>query len=120
MNPSYKRRQPFMMIARKQLHIKVKDVFHLTLSHRDQLNLLTDILYDHQTDCCGSVSECEQLERLVKSLLVNPAVGEDMKQMLTDVYSYSQAGKYAQHLDDHIEAHQSKLSEWVDQLNTYF
>ncbi len=99
---------------------QVKDVFHLALSHRDQLTLLTDILYDHQTDCCGSVSECEQLERLVKSLLVNPAVANDMKQTLTDVYSYSQAGKYAQHLDDHIEAHQNKLEEWVDQLNTYF
>lgn len=99
---------------------QVKDVFHLALSHRDQLTLLTDILYDHQTDCCGSVSECEQLERLVKSLLVNPAVANDIKQTLTDVYSYSQAGKYAQHLDDHIEAHQNKLEEWVYQLNTYF
>ncbi|WP_018664036.1 YtzH-like family protein [Heyndrickxia acidiproducens] len=91
----------------------------MALTHRDQLTLLTDILDDHQTDCCGSVSECEQLERLVKSLLVNPAVQEEMKQTLTNVYGYSQAGKNAQHLDDHIEAHQNQLSEWVDQLNAY-
>ena len=43
----------------------------MPLQYQDQVSLLKDILTNHQTDCCGSVSEYEQLERLIKSLLVN-------------------------------------------------
>ncbi|MEH7583434.1 YtzH-like family protein, partial [Priestia megaterium] len=29
------------------------------------MNILKDILSNHQSDCCGTVAECEQVERLI-------------------------------------------------------
>ncbi|HZG71372.1 MAG TPA: YtzH-like family protein [Chondromyces sp.] len=91
----------------------------MPLDYHDQMHLLKDILSNHQTDCCGSVSECEQLERLVKSLMVNTNIDANIKPVLEEIYRYSQGGVYSSDLDNHIEAHQSNLSEWVDQVNSY-
>ncbi|MDQ0215742.1 putative Zn-dependent peptidase [Oikeobacillus pervagus] len=91
----------------------------MTLNHQHQLELLKDILSNHQTDCCGSVAECEQLERLVKSLMVNQHIHSSMKPLLENVYSYSQNGKNAGNLNQHIQSHQSQLSEWVADMNHF-
>jgi hypothetical protein len=89
----------------------------MPLNHQDQVTLLKDILSNHQTDCCGSVSECEQLERLVKSLLVNTEVNQNVKNILQEVYQYSQYGAGTADLDEHILTNQSNLSEWVSNIN---
>ncbi|MCU9614251.1 YtzH-like family protein [Caldibacillus lycopersici] len=91
----------------------------MPINHTDQLNLLKDILQNHQEDCCGSVSECEQIERLVKSLMVNENVSTEAKSILNQVYSYGQSGKYTQDLNTHIESHQDQLSDWVDTIGQY-
>lgn len=62
----------------------------MPLSHEHQMSLLKDILTNHQSDCCGSVSECEQVERLVKSLMVNMDIDSNVKTILTEIYDYSQ------------------------------
>jgi archaellum component FlaC len=82
-----------------------------------QLSVIMDILSNHQTDCCGTVAECEQLERLVKSLISNHELSYEAKNTLMDVYEYSQSGKYSQHLDDHITNHQQNLSQWVNDIH---
>lgn len=89
----------------------------MPIQYKDQLNLLKDILQNHREDCCGSVSECEQIERLVKSLLMNENMNENTKQILYDIYYYGQNGKYTQHLDNHIQEHQHQLSSWVNQID---
>jgi urease gamma subunit len=91
----------------------------MPLNHEHQLTILRDILMNHQSDCCGTVSECEQLERLVQSLLTNEQVTDDVKSMLNDVYYYSQSGKYSSDLDQHITNHQNQLSQWVTDFETY-
>ncbi|MBS4173863.1 YtzH-like family protein [Bacillus sp. FJAT-49736] len=91
----------------------------MPLSHRDQMTLIKDILSNHQTDACGSVAECEQLKRLVKSLLVNPSINNNIRPILEQVYSYSQDGMNTQHLDDHILSNQNNLSKWVEDMNSY-
>ena len=91
----------------------------MPLNHEHQLTILRDILMNHQSDCCGTISECEQLERLVQSLLTNDQVTDDVKSMLNDVYYYSQSGKYSSDLDQHITNHQNQLSQWVTDFNTY-
>ncbi|PFH91066.1 YtzH-like family protein [Bacillus sp. AFS088145] len=91
----------------------------MPLNHEHQLTILRDILMNHQSDCCGTVSECEQLERLVQSLLTNDKITDDVKSMLNDVYYYSQSGKYSSDLDQHITNHQNQLSQWVTDFNTY-
>ncbi len=89
----------------------------MPLGQQDQLNLLKDILSNHQTDCCGSVSECEQLERLVKSLMVNGNINQNVKTVLEEIYEYSQYGINSSQLDNHIESHQNELSQWVHEID---
>lgn len=91
----------------------------MPLNHHDQVNLLKDILSNHQTDCCGSVSECEQLERLVKSLMVNNNVNINVKTVLQEIYSYSQHGIQSNDLNQHIESSQHQLSEWVSDIDQF-
>ncbi|OIK08989.1 hypothetical protein BIV60_25130 [Bacillus sp. MUM 116] len=91
----------------------------MPLSHQDQVTLLKDILSNHQTDCCGSVAECEQLERLVKSLMVNTQVDQNVKNILQEVYRYSQNGAQTAHLDQHILSNQENLSGWVSQIDQF-
>ncbi|MBA9026243.1 YtzH-like family protein [Peribacillus huizhouensis] len=91
----------------------------MPLSHEHQMTLLKDILSNHQTDCCGSISEYEQVERLVKSLLVNNGVHQNVKSILQDVYQYSQNGISTSDSDQHIQTHQDQLLQWVDGMNQY-
>jgi hypothetical protein len=81
--------------------------------------LLKDILSNHQTDCCGSVAECEQLERLVKSLMVNTEVNQNVKSILQEVYQYSQHGAQTADLDEHITSNQENLSTWVNNIDQF-
>ena len=57
----------------------------MPLNSQNQMQLLSDILSNHSTDCCGSVSECEQVERLVKSLMVNVDIHENVKPVLQEI-----------------------------------
>ncbi|MEH7106353.1 YtzH-like family protein [Bacillus sp. JJ1764] len=91
----------------------------MPLSHADQVTLLRDILNNHQTDCCGSVAECEQLERLVKSLMVNTQIDQNVKNILQEVYQYSQNGAQTADLDQHILANQENLSQWVNDIGQF-
>jgi hypothetical protein len=91
----------------------------MPLNHEHQMTILKDILTNHQSDCCGTVSECEQLERLIKSLMANDNVTSEMKSMLNDVYSYSQAGKYSSDLDQHISDHQEQISQWIGGMDSF-
>jgi hypothetical protein len=88
----------------------------MPLNHHDQVNLLKDILANQQSDCCGSVAECEQLERLVKSLMVNADLDHNILPVLQEIYQYSQNGKYSSDLDQHILSNQINLSNWVDHI----
>ncbi|KAA0549047.1 hypothetical protein FZW96_03800 [Bacillus sp. BGMRC 2118] len=89
----------------------------MPLDLHNQISVLMDILSNQQTDCCGTVAECEQLERLVKSMLTNEHLSSEAKNVLMDVYQYSQNGKYSAHLDDHILSHQQDISRWIDDIH---
>lgn len=96
-----------------------KDVSYMPLNQQHQLEILKDILVNHQSDCCGTVSECEQLERIVQSLLANDAIASDVKTMLNDVHYYSQTGKMSPDLDNHISGHQEQLSQWISGMDSF-
>lgn len=91
----------------------------MPISHEHQMSLLKDILTNHQKDCCGSVAECEQVERLVKSLMINMDIDSNVKTILTEIYEYSQTGIGTADLDAHISTHQNELSQWVDDIDQF-
>lgn len=89
----------------------------MPLNEQDQLSLLQDILKNHQVDCCGTVSECEQLERIIQSLNNNQQINQQVKDILIDVFSYSQQGQNADNINDYINNHKEDISQWIDNLN---
>lgn len=91
----------------------------MPLQYQDQVSLLRDILKNHQIDCCGSVSEYEQLERLIKSLMVNSDMNQEAKPILEQIYLYSQGGINSSSSDHHIESHQTQLDQWVNEMNSF-
>ncbi|MBP3038885.1 YtzH-like family protein [Bacillaceae bacterium Marseille-Q3522] len=90
----------------------------MPLNHYDQLTLLRDILNNQHIDCTGSVAECEQLARLIKSLLVNDNVDTVTKNLLVDIYEYCQNGVNTQNITEYIETNQNQLSQWVAQMDS--
>ncbi|KUP05534.1 hypothetical protein Q73_11270 [Bacillus coahuilensis m2-6] len=92
----------------------------MPLTYHNQLSLLQDILTNHLDDCCGTVAECEQVERLVKSLMVNQDVQQAAKPLLEEIYRYGQEGKYTKGLEQHIHTNRQSLENWVEDMNTYF
>ncbi len=91
----------------------------MPLQYQDQVSVLRDILKNHQIDCCGSVSEYEQLERLIKSLMVNSDMNQEAKPILEQIYLYSQGGINSSSMDHHIESHQTQLGQWVNKMNSF-
>jgi hypothetical protein len=91
----------------------------MPIQYRDQVSLLRDILSEHQSECCGTVAECEQLERVIKSLMANSNTDQHVKGLLENIYYYSQSGKYSASLDQHIESHQDQLSMWIQDIDSY-
>jgi YtzH-like protein len=91
----------------------------MPIQYRDQVSLLKDILSEHQSECCGTVAECEQLERVIKSLIVNSNTDQQVKGILEDIFTYSQAGKNSTSLNQHIESHQEQLSKWIQDIDSY-
>lgn len=92
---------------------------NMPINEQHQLTILQDILKNHQLDCCGTVSECQQLERLIQSLLGKDNIDQQIKNTLLDVYTYSQNGQYTKNMDQHINQHKEELSMWIDSINHY-
>jgi YtzH-like protein len=91
----------------------------MPLNNQDQASVLRDILSNHQEDCCGSVAECEQVERLVKSLMANTGINQNVKGILQEIYEYGQHGVQSPDLDSHIESNQGRLSSWVNEIDHF-
>lgn len=96
-----------------------KGVHVMPLNYHDQIHLLKDILADHQIDCCGSVAEYEQLERVIKSLMVNSEIDQNVKSVLQDIYTYSQAGINSSNVNEHVQSHQGQFTNWIDSIDQY-
>lgn len=89
----------------------------MPLDQQHLVTILKDILVNQQMDCCGSVAECEQVGRLVKSLMVDEGIDNQTKDILQEIYSYCQKGINSTDLDQHIESHQQQLSQWVTNMD---
>jgi ketol-acid reductoisomerase len=99
--------------------MKTKGSDSMGLNYVDQVHLLKDILADHQSDCCGTTAEYEQLERIIKSLMINGELDANMKSILEDIYRYSQSGRSAASMNSHISENQENLAQWIEKIGSY-
>lgn len=76
-------------------------------------------MVNHLEDSRGSISECGQIGRLVKSLLDNPQIDHQLTPVLEEIYLYCQKGFQTNDLESHIGDHQEHLSQWIGNINQY-
>lgn len=94
-----------------------KGIDRMPLTVKDQVNVLYDLLSEHSEDCCGSVSECQQIQRLVRSILTKKELqDENVLRSLPAIYDYGKAGEDSGDLTGHITSNQSQLEEWVTSI----
>jgi len=86
----------------------------MPLNINNQLTLLHDILDEQTEDCCGSVAEYQQMNRLIKSMMANNSItSEDLKEMLPAIYDYCKQGENTKNAEEHITANKQSLKQWI-------
>ncbi|MFD1019092.1 YtzH-like family protein [Thalassobacillus hwangdonensis] len=90
----------------------------MSLTVNDQLNMLYDLLTEQCEDGCGTVSECQQIARIVHSLQSKQMDSrhETLTGHLPNIYDYGNNVQSTQQLDDHIRSNQPNLHEWISVL----
>lgn len=87
----------------------------ITVNH--QLELLMDLLDEHQSECCAQVSEYQQIKRLVKSMIAsNTVTDEQLLQLLPEIYNYGRQGENAQNHEEHILTNQDNITNWISAI----
>ncbi|MBY7143910.1 hypothetical protein KFZ56_12795 [Virgibacillus sp. NKC19-3] len=86
----------------------------MALTINNQLLLLHDILEEQTTDSIGSVSEYQQIKRLVQKLTEdNRITDEQLLQLLPEIYNYGEQGEMNQHHSDHITTNKQNIENWL-------
>lgn len=89
----------------------------MTLTVADQLSLLHDLLDEQILESSGSVSEYQQIKRLVKTLIAkNNLTDEQMLQLLPEIYHYGLKGEIAQSLSEHIITNKENIETWKNAI----
>lgn len=89
----------------------------MTLTIQHQLGLLRDILDEHSGECCGSVSECQQIIRIVESMLHNDSVyDEQLLHLLPEIHAYGRQGEASENMEGHIAFHKENLDIWINAI----
>ncbi|MFC4556741.1 YtzH-like family protein [Virgibacillus kekensis] len=89
----------------------------MTLTIHNQLRLLEDILSEQSEDCCGEVSEYQQIKRLVRSMMASGSItDEQLLQLLPEIYNYGRQGENAHNDAEHITTNREKIDAWVSAI----
>jgi hypothetical protein len=89
----------------------------MTLNVNHQLTLLSDLLDEHQSECCAQVSEYQQIKRLVKSMMANNSItDEQLQQLLPEIYNYGRQGESVQNHEEHILSNKENINNWISTI----
>lgn len=87
----------------------------MQLSLQNKLQLLCDILDEHQSDSSVSPNEHAQLERLTASLLAQQELSDQISRTSsTRIYQYGKDGTAASDLTKHIGDHRDQFQHWIN------
>lgn len=90
----------------------------MPLNSKDQLNVLYDLLTEQSEDLIGSVSECQQIQRLVKSMLTKGELNDqELNHHFSAIYDYGRQGEMTQDINHHITSNQQQLNEWITSID---
>lgn len=89
----------------------------MTITVRDQLMVLHDILGEHAAECSGEVAEYQQIKRLVKSMMANNSITDkQLLNLLPEIYNYGHDGETVQNPPDHITTNKHKIENWMNAI----
>ncbi|WP_164668320.1 YtzH-like family protein [Virgibacillus doumboii] len=89
----------------------------MTLTVHNQLRLLQDILSEQTEDCCGEISEYQQIKRLVQAMMANNSISdEQLLQLLPEIYNYGRQGEIAHNDEEHITTNKDNIETWVNAI----
>ncbi|HLS09415.1 YtzH-like family protein [Lentibacillus sp.] len=89
----------------------------MTLTTHNQLQLLHDILTEQTEDCCGEISEYQQIKRLVQAMMANNSISdEQLLQLLPEIYNYGRQGEIAHNDEEHILSNRENIETWVNAI----
>lgn len=81
---------------------------------KNKLQLLCDILDEHQSHSSGSATEYAQLERIAKSILTNKELSnQEVQDVLSSIQQYGQTGAAVSDLTQHVHDHQDQFDHWI-------
>ncbi|MFD2761892.1 YtzH-like family protein [Lentibacillus juripiscarius] len=90
----------------------------MTLTVHNQLQLLHDILTEQTEDCCGAISEYQQIKRLVQSMMADNSISDDqLLQLLPEIYNYGRQGEIAHNDEEHVRTNQTNIDTWVNAIS---
>ena len=85
----------------------------MTLTIKDQLTLLHDLLDEQMIDSSGSIAEYQQIKRLVQAMVANNKINDkQLLQLLPEIYNYGRQGEIAQSLPEHITTNLENIENW--------
>ncbi|WP_085523066.1 YtzH-like family protein [Tuberibacillus sp. Marseille-P3662] len=87
----------------------------MTLSSKDKLNLIKDILNSHQMDRNPTVSEYEQLFRSTNQLLQQQDSPE-LNDIIQAINEYSEAGLDENQSNEHLDHNTANINQWIQSL----
>ncbi|ALX48421.1 YtzH-like family protein [Lentibacillus amyloliquefaciens] len=89
----------------------------MVLTTHNQLQLLHDILTEQTEDCCGEISEYQQIKRLVQAMIANNSISnEQLLELLPEIYNYGRQGEIAQNDEEHIVSNKINIQTWVNAI----
>lgn len=89
----------------------------MALTVNNQLKLLQDILDEQSTDVTGSVSEYQQIKRLVQKLMENSSItDEQLLKLLPEIYNYGNQGEIVQNSPEHITTNRQNIESWLSAI----
>lgn len=89
----------------------------MVLTVNNQLLLLHDILDEQTADSIGSVSEYQQIKRLVQKLTENNSITDELLlELLPEIYNYGSQGEIAQNSPEHITTNKQNIENWLSAI----
>ncbi|GAA0291294.1 hypothetical protein GGQ92_002469 [Gracilibacillus halotolerans] len=86
----------------------------MSLTTKDQLGLLYDLISLHAEECSGSTEECEQISRLITVIKNHPSFNQSALAAHTQAMDrYAKDGMSSTDIDMHIHTYQNDLEKWA-------
>ena len=86
----------------------------MSLTTKNQLELLYDLVSLHAEECSGSTEECEQISRLITVIKNHPSFNQSALAVHTQAMDrYAKDGVMSNDIDVHIQNNQDDLEKWA-------